>query len=158
MSSIQTTLTEKQYLIGLAIRQFNLQYGRSVRVEDCSIRSIVTNYGQELGYEITTPDVGIPGDTSEYLRLRIYLSFSNSSGMTNFRLEVEENAYTEGLGDEVYVGLGKIPQALRDNKTYAFDWIDVEENLDLAFIDMEGVPFRWMDGSYMETMELTGND
>lgn len=149
-------LTEKEFLIDLAVRQFNRQYQKNIKMSDCTIRSVPAHYGRELGYEITTPDVGIPGDTSDTLRLRMYLGFSVLSSLSPYRLEVEQNLNTPGeLGDEVYVTTGTLMSSLRTNRVYAFNWIDVDENPELALLDVDGEALRWMDGSYLETMTLT---
>ena len=109
--------TERLFLIGLAITQFNEQYGRSIDHTACSIFSITPDYGSALGYEINT------NEQDDNVRLRMYLSYDVRDGVAPYRLEADQSKYIAGLGDELYVTTGTVSQYYVDSGIYRFRWL-----------------------------------
>lgn len=110
-------LTEKQFLINLAISRFNEQYGRDIDPTTINIKSISPNYGSDLGYELQTLR------KTDYLRLRMYLSFSRVDGVMPYRLEVDKTFIPDALGDEIFVTKGSVNRYYQDAGIYKFRWI-----------------------------------
>lgn len=112
-------LTEKQFLIGLALRKFNEQYSRNIQVADCDIASIPLRFGFQRSYEINTVR------TDDNLRLHMHIRFEGKDGLSNYRVEVDsvltQFAISTGtLTDEVYVSTGTIDPYYLNNDIYKF--------------------------------------
>lgn len=109
--------SESQFLIDLAVSTFNSQFGRNISPAGCEIKSILPDYGTSYGYEISTKI------TTDYLRLRIYLTLETMDRLFPYRLETTSEKNVEALGDEVYVALGVVNQFYLNEGIYRFRWI-----------------------------------
>jgi hypothetical protein len=112
-------LTEKQFLIGLALRRFNEQYSRNIQVADCDIASIPLRFGFQRSYEINTTRI------DDNLRLHMHIRFEGKDALSNYRVEVDsiltQFAISTGtLSDEVYVTTGTIDPHYLNQDIYKF--------------------------------------
>ena len=139
--------SEKEFLMGLALAQFNSQYHRKLVPEECLIISIAPSYGCKYGYEIST----IRSD--DYARLRIYINLEGMDNLKSYRLETDKTFKKGALGDEVYVAIGTVNEYYVDEGLYSFRWIastgPVVENINL----MMGETFNFMNG---DPLQLVG--
>jgi hypothetical protein len=121
-----TKLTEKEFLIGLALRHFNEQYSKNILVAECDIRSIPLRYAFNRSYEIFTKR----GDDN--VRLHMHIRFEGKDGLSKYRVEVDYKL-TETLGstgsltDEVYVTTGTIDPYYIEQGIYKF--LPINENI-----------------------------
>ncbi len=108
-------MTEKEYLISLALLYFNQQIGTSIQVRDCDVRSIPTSSDYDRSYEIWTIR------TDDHLRLRIHMRFAHEDSLGRFRLESDGSTYIGTLGDEVYITTGTIDRYYVQEGIYRFN-------------------------------------
>lgn len=136
--------SEKEFLINIAVKLFNKQYGKNVDASRCYIQSIEPNYQRQLGYEITTsrPD--------DYVRLRIYFDIVGIDSFRPYRLEVDEKFRVGYTGDEVFVSLGTINPFYRDEGIYTFRWISRDPESDEELVMMSGHFIGLMSGGRLK--------
>ncbi len=144
-----TQLTEKQFLIGLALKRFNEQYNRNVQISDCDIRSIPVRYAFVLSYEITSNRL------DDNFRLHMHLRMEGSDGLGPYRVEVDsnltQNAGTTGnTGDEVYVTLGTIDPYYRNQGIYKFRPLNQDPALSNILLLEDGTPLLLENGEEIE--------
>jgi hypothetical protein len=97
----------------MAVLKFNQQFGRHIKYTECDIFSIDAGVNSDIAYEIIT------NEENDFVRLRMYLSFSRSENyVTNYRLYEDETFRTDELGDELWVSKGVV-----DKNLYPFKWI-----------------------------------
>lgn len=130
-----TTLTEKDFLIGLAILQFNLQFKKKFLVEECDIVSIPPNSYSDRGYEVTTLRM------DDLVRMRIYVTFDVEFNSSAYRLETTGEEVRSALGDEVYVADIRVPRYYKDTGTYKFRTLLQDFTKLPIFLAENGVPF-----------------
>lgn len=135
--SVGKLKSEKEFLIELALHQFNLQYKKNIKAEVCAIRSIKPGYGAKYGYEIDTIR------TDDYVRLRMYFNLEGINKLKPYRLEVDKNFVPGQLDDEVYVTVGTVNPYYLDAGIYKFRWI----NEDLSRYKF----LMYMNGNVVET-------
>ena len=140
MSDITTT--EKEFLIGLALLQFNIQFNRKFLVSECDIVSIVPNSYSDRGYEIVTNRL------DDLVRMRIYITFDTEFHASPYRLDNNGAVVSGGLGDEVYVSDMKIPKYYLDEGIYKFRWLEADLSRLPVFLTEDGVPFLTELGMY----------
>lgn len=142
-------VSEKAFLIGLAVSRFNEQYGRSIDPAGCTIFSIDPNYGEDYGYEIATIATG------DNLRLRIYFSLQHLDNLNPYRLEVDTTLIEGALGDEVYVSLGTVNSYWLDSGTYKFRWINPDPAY-FAYLEAveTGDRFKFMNGQDFQLVAI----
>lgn len=130
---------EKQFLLQLAVGQFNRQYSRKINPSDCAIKSIRANYRCTHGYEVWT------AQANDFLRLRFYFIMGDKTLFDPYRVETDETFLTQALGDEVYVMLGMMDQDYIDHDVYRFRWIGPSDEGDF-FTFMSDEPIDFMTG------------
>lgn len=115
--ALNVELTEREFLIKLAVDRYNLQYGKNFNYEDFDIFSILPSYSFDLGYEVYTMF------DADNVRLRIYFRFSTVTNLTAYRVEVDLTYKVDILGDEVIVSIGEIDRWYKDSGQYTFGWL-----------------------------------
>lgn len=98
-------LTEKEFLLTLALSKYNAQYGLDIKIEDCDIFSIPVRYNANVSYEIYTVN------RTDFIRLHIHLLIENSDLLYDYRIESDPYTNRSGEGnltDEVYVAMGMV--------------------------------------------------
>lgn len=137
-------LTEQQYLIKLAIDHYNLQFSTSIPYEDVAMFSIPPNVNTDLGYEFYTTWYG------DNFRLRLYLVYGANTGLSPYRLEVDNTFEPNRLGDEIFVTLGTMDSYYKDNNVYKFNWIFEDESIiNSILLTEDGNPILTEDGSFI---------
>lgn len=121
-------LSEKQFLIGLALRRFNEQFTKTIRTQDCDIKSIPLRYGFERSYEIFTNRL------DDSVRLHMHVCFEGLDGLSKYRVEVDSiqsqlPGSSGSLSDEVYVTTGTIDPYYIHNGIYRFRPINEDPTL-----------------------------
>lgn len=111
-------LTEREFLIKLAVDKYNDQYSTKIKYEDVTICSIDPNYNTDLGYEIVTTN------QLDFVRLRVYLTFDAGTHLYDYRVENDTSTGHGVLTDEVSVTLGTLASFYRDTNIYKFSWLD----------------------------------
>lgn len=106
--------SESVFLISRALGIYNEQYGRKIKVEDCSIVSIPNDPHSDRGYEIMT------AEKSPFFRIRFYVKFTDNDRAIPVRLEVSPPFVDRALGDEVYVIHAGIDNWYRTDGIYKF--------------------------------------
>jgi len=145
--AVGTLQTEKEFLIALAVSQFNDQYNRDIDPAACTVYSIEPDYGTDLGYEIKT------NVTTDFVRLRMYLGIERRDAIQAFRLETDKTLVVKNLGDEVYVAMGSLSSNYIDNGVYRFRWIDAPISTDVPMTYLDGAAFSFMTGEPLTFME-----
>lgn len=140
-------MMEREFLIGMAVTQFNIQYGRKIDPKLCNIRSIHKSYGCTHGYEIKS----IREDDD--LRLRIYFNIGDSDVFEPYRLEVDRSFIKSALGDEVYVMLGSIDAKYIESGIYYFRPLSELANPDNYALFVEGDLFEFMSGEKLSWVD-----
>jgi hypothetical protein len=113
-------LTERQFLMQLAVSQFNSQFGKNIDYNKCAIKSIPPSPDFNIAYEIDTLE------QLDFVRLRIYLKFDTRTGLQSYKLYSDTTHVYAALGDEVWVALGLVHT---DHKTdYGFNWLNRGED------------------------------
>lgn len=116
-------MKEKQFIIQFAIQRFNRQYKRKLRIQDFDAKSIPPNRFSEKAYEVFSVRL------DDYIRLRIYLTFSKHDKTGPYRLEVDGSEGTGVLGDEVYVCQGTVDRYYLESGLYKFDALEEDVTL-----------------------------
>jgi hypothetical protein len=110
-------LTEKEFLLTLALTKFNEQYNMDLKVSECDIFSIPVRFNAHVSYEIYT------STREDYVRLHIHLLIEGTDGLQDYRLELDPYYLGNGLGnnfDELYVAMGNVEQYYVDQGIYSF--------------------------------------
>ena len=141
--AVITEPTERDFLIGLALNQFNAQFSRNFLVAECDIASIVPNSFSDRGYEVVTNRL------DDKTRMRIYVTFGTDFFSSPYRLENSGPAIYEGLGDEVYVADISIPKTYLENGIYRFRWINLDYTRMPVLLTEDGIPLLSEDGEYL---------
>lgn len=98
-------LTEKEFLLKMALDKYNAQYGLDIKITDCDIFSIPVRYNANVSYEIYTVN------RTDFLRLHIHLLIQNTDVLYDYRIESDPYTNRSGennLTDEVYVAMGVV--------------------------------------------------
>lgn len=108
-------MTESEFLITLAITQYNNQYNKNLTLDGCDIGSIVVRQGFDLSYEVTTKR------TDDYVRLHMHLTFDKMDMIRPYRVEVDgSSGYVDQLGDELFVATGLVDIYYKEENIYKF--------------------------------------
>lgn len=91
-----------QYLINLAVEKYNLELKENKDPSDFNIRPIPLNIRTNLACEVFTKR------EDDFLRLRLYLVFSDITQLIPYKVEVDRSDSISDLTDEVYVTTGDI--------------------------------------------------
>ena len=140
--------SERDFLKGLAVSQFNSQYARKVDKTKCAIRSIPATYSTTHGYEIETVK------QTDYVRIRMYFTLSGYTHFNKIRVEVDNTQVVGALGDEVYVMLGKVDPRWVEDGIYKFRWLPEDTTVYeyLNFVE-DNTLLQFMEGDYLRLME-----
>lgn len=111
-------MTEKEFLIRLALNQYNAQYNLNILPEGCDVKSLTTRVNFDRSYEVWTNR----GD--DFVRMRMHLLFGGNDGISAYRVETDGTTGVANLTDEVFVSTGSIDSYWRDSGTYKFAPID----------------------------------
>lgn len=133
-------MTEVEFLISRALRVYNDQYGRDIKLEDCHISSIAPNVNSDKAYEITTPEKSI------YFRIRYYIKFGERDHDGWVRLELTPQYHKGILGDEVYAIRGTVDEYWKSQ--YLFNPINPEGWPDGCILTEHGAPVITEDGIF----------
>ena len=136
-------MTEREFLIFLAIQQYNYQYNMSLSVAGCDVRSIVPGIGSELGYEVTTVRL------DDFVRLRIYLNIEDRDQLAPYTLDNSEGTATAKLGDEVFVAYGKVDRNHIYDDNYKFRWLGNDLSRLKILMTEDDTPLITEDGDYI---------
>lgn len=128
-------MTEREFIIQLAVNSFNQQYGRNVQFTDCDVKSILPNQFSLFAYEIFTVRF------DDFVRMRLYLDFGNYDVIGNYRLEVDGSAGVGVLGDEVYVASGFVDRYYKESGLYKFNWMGEDQSTWDIFLMENGDSF-----------------
>lgn len=134
-------MTENEFLITRALNVFNAQYGRDIKVADCHIFTIEVDGQSDRAYEITTPT------KSDYLRIRLFITFSNSDRDSEARLEVTMPYLPGQLGDEVYVIRSDVDEYWKGD--YRFDPIIPMVIPNGCIVTENNIPILTEDGRFI---------
>lgn len=136
-------MTESEYLISMAVSQYNTQYNFSLNTVEFDVRSLDTRVNFDRSYEIY--DIG----SDNLLRLHIHLIFDNADALGPYSVETDETFRVGALGDEVFVATGKIDSYYRDNSIYKFlPIIPNETNLPII-LQENGLGIESEDGQFI---------
>lgn len=135
---------EKKFLIELALHEFNQQYQKNIKAEDCAIRSIKPAYGAKYGYEIDTVR------TDDYVRLRMYFNLEGINKFKPYRLEVDKTLAPGQLGDEVYVTIGTVNHYYLDAGIYKFRWMNEDLSRYKFLMYMSGNVIQTVNSGYLK--------
>ena len=114
-------MNERDFLINLALGSYNSQYGQTFDSAYFDVFSIQPQVGYNVAYEIYSVR------QDDFLRLRVYFAFTNSDGLENYRLEVDNSNYDNELGNEIFVAYGTIDSYYKENGIYKFGWLGQDE-------------------------------
>lgn len=140
---MSTSLTEKEFLLQIALTKFNNQFGRNLLVKEFDIMSIPPNSYSDRGYEI----ISIRLD--DLLRMRMYLTFGTDFFASSYRLENTGDAELGGLGDEVQVTDVKVPKYYLDEGIYKFRTLTIDWSLLPVTLTEKQLPFISETGIYL---------
>lgn len=136
-------VSEQEFLITKALKKYNSQYSKNLKVQDFSIVSIPTRVNFHRSYQITS----LRDD--DYLKLHMHLLFDSIDDLRDYRIEVEKPFETMALGDEVYVACGFIDRYWYDSGTYKFNAVSGSAELTGA-LKLEGIGYILLEqGSYI---------
>lgn len=136
-------MNEREFLIFLAIQQYNYQYNMHLTIADCDVMSIQPGVGSELGYEVTTVRL------DDYVRLRIYLNIEDRDMLAPYTLDNSEGTATAKLGDEVFVAYGKVDRCHIYDNNYKFRWLGNDIGRLNILLTEDGAPLITEDGGYL---------
>lgn len=141
-------LTEKQFLIKLAIDKFNNQYGASLVAANCDIKSIPTRYNADRSYEVFTLRL------DDHVTIHVHMKFEGMDSVGDYRLELDSarSQLAESnlsLTDEVYVATGTIDPYYLNAGVYKFWPINADPTLLGIFIDEDSEDFAYENGEQM---------
>lgn len=125
-------MTEKDFIIQLALSSFNNQYNRNILITDCDAKSILPNQYSTIAYEVFSVRL------DDYVRLRMYLDFGTTDNLGRYRLEVDGSEGVGILGDEVYVTTGFIDRYYKESGLYKFNWMGIDTGLWNIFLSESG--------------------
>lgn len=115
--------SEKHFLIGLALNQYNAQYKRNFKVSECDIHSIPARPFTDKGYEIITLRMG------DEVRMHMFVTFGKSTIYSPYKLEIKAPYATAGLGDETYVMYAGVDAYYIEQDIYKFRDIEIDYGL-----------------------------
>lgn len=139
-------VSEREFIINLAINAFNLQYSRNINPKECDAYSIPKNKTSRMAYEVYTLR------TDDAVRMRIYLNFGKHDGLSPFRLETDNQNIVNALGDEVYVSSGYVDKFYYDNRIYKFSTMEQDPSAMNIITSLTGTPFVTFEGEYINIM------
>lgn len=90
-------MTMKSFIIQLVVSAYNDQTSKKMVVDDFDVKGIKKNQNSDAGFEVFTKRA------DDWLRLRIYATFSATNEVGPFRVEEQETISQIGSGDEVFV-------------------------------------------------------
>lgn len=134
--------TEKEFLIGIAITQFNVQFGRKFLTSDFDIMSIDPNSYSDRGYELVTIRL------DDQVRLRMYVTFADDFFVSGYRLVNTGDAVLGALGDEIYVSDVRVPRSYLEDGIYKFRTLTTDWSLLPITLTEQNQPLVSMDGIY----------
>ena len=114
-------MTEKHFIIKMILDQFNDQYKKHIKVNECDAKSIHNNTYSDIAYEVFTKRF------DDFVRIRVYFSFNKHDKINNFSLEVDTSDIRNRLGDEVFVADGTIDRYYKQYNVYKFNWMSQDE-------------------------------
>lgn len=89
--------TMKSFIKTLVVNAYNAQRGRVMSSDEFDMKAIPRNQNSDCAFEVFT------SKEDDWLRLRIYASFSSVNLIGPFRIEEEQSISKVGAGDEVLV-------------------------------------------------------
>lgn len=114
MNTAMIFASEKEFLISLALSQFNAQYKRDFKVDECDIVSIANRPYTDRGYEITT------NRFDDKVVLHMYVTFGSSIVLSPYRLEVQSPYQIGDIADERYVTYVGVDRYYIEQGVYKF--------------------------------------
>ena len=81
---------EKEFLLTLALNQYNAQYNRTLEPKDCQIKSIPARPFTDKGYEIST----IRED--DQLVVHMFITFSSNTSVADIIVEATDKTDVSG--------------------------------------------------------------
>lgn len=115
---------ERDFLITLALKEFNSQYHRDIKPEDCTVVSIAPKKYFESGYEITTTR------TDDRLKIQMHLNFSSVTSVSPCYIEnvptLDDNPDDGEVrhSQEVFVLCMELDSYFVEQDIYKFRWLD----------------------------------
>lgn len=139
------TLTESEFIIDIAVRQYNKQFGQNMLISDFELTSIRTRNNYKLGYEIATRR------KDDYLKFRVYFNFGTLDFLHPYIEEVDQSyKLTMDLNDEYLVAFGTIDNWYLEEGVYSFRPINNEEMLKEYIALEDGTAILLENGEVLE--------
>lgn len=110
-------MTERQFLINLAITHYRARYGISVDVNDVDIKSVPKHMYHDLAYEVYSIR------TDDQFRIHMYLDIRDIDRIHHDYLGVSPDMLSGNLEDEQFVFLGYVDRA-HSAEGYMWRWLD----------------------------------
>lgn len=134
-------LSEKKFLITLAIGQFNRQFSRNILPDDCDVKSIPVRYSADRSYEVFTLL------NTDNVRLHIHMMFGGLDEVYPYVLEVDgTQGGTSALTDEVYVSSGHIDYYYLNEGIYKFNSLSFNADNTNYLLLVDGTPLLLENG------------
>lgn len=129
-------MNEKQFLITLAIRSYNEQYGKDFRPDECDIRSIQTRQRYDRSYEIRT------NREDDFTRIHLHLNFGDTDKLYPYRVELDHAVAngTSNLQDELFVSEGVIDSYYKNEGIYKFRRLEFDDYLSNILLMEDDTP------------------
>lgn len=142
--SLKNIIPESQFLIRLAIREYNYQLGEKRDPDSCLIYSIPPIHGYSHGYEINARN------PNELFRINLFLNVAETDDIDTYSLELKGPFKPGVLGDEVFVFRGSIDTAHTLYDGYRLLWINHDLSKVPLLFQTTGAPFALVDGSFLK--------
>jgi len=136
-------MSEREFLISLAINRFNLQFNRTFQISDFDVKSIQPAYKCSRGYEVYSVRF------DDFLRLRVYFNFGNGTSLGPYRLETDITHAVGVLGDEVFVSFGEIDSDFKNLDIFKFQDSDIDVTRYQILIAENNEAILTEDGEYI---------
>ena len=133
----------KNFIKTLVVNAYNSQRGRNMSSNDFDMKAIPRNQNSDCAFEVFT------SKEDDWLRLRIYASFSSVNLIGPFRIEEEQIASKIGPGDEVLVADAFLDREFFYNDNNYIRRLVEVEGMDIgdALLLESGEPFLMEDGT-----------
>jgi hypothetical protein len=133
----------KSFIKTLVVNAYNSQRSKTMLSSDFDVKAIQKNQNSDCAFEVFTQR------EDDWLRLRIYATFSSVNLIGPFRVEEEEDIAHTGSGDEVLVADAFLDKEFFYNdNNYIRRLVEVEGmNIGDALLLESGEPFLLEDGT-----------
>ena len=106
--------SEKEFLISLALQQYNGQFAKNFKVHECDIISIPARPYTDRGYEIKTNRL------DDQVVLHMFMTFGSATILSPYRVEVQAPQVNHSNQDERFVTYVAVDKYLLEHGIYKF--------------------------------------